>query len=184
MSYGYPHTLLLMACSATKIETAKPVPAIELYDGPLWQTLRKYRPEDRGALTVCVLSGKYGFINALSPIAPYESRLTEQRAAYLMSRGIHERNDRFGAIKRGTATGCTPFVEADAGGRLQSWRKLPYERVIIAAAEPYRLVLETFAIAFQREGLVAGDASLQYTSGGIGEQRGQLGQLLRLELVA
>jgi hypothetical protein len=34
------HALVLMACSATKIEMTSSVPLHRLYDGRLWQTLR------------------------------------------------------------------------------------------------------------------------------------------------
>jgi hypothetical protein len=34
------HVLVLMAWSATKIETTSSVPLHRLYDGPLWQKLR------------------------------------------------------------------------------------------------------------------------------------------------
>jgi hypothetical protein len=174
-----------MACSATKVPAEKPVPAIELYDGPMWQTLRKYAPQlldwETGLppLECCVLSGKHGFIGCKTKLMPYEARLSEQKAAYLMKRGPFEANDEFGRIKPGRGMGSSPYVVAGATQRVANWRPFPYTRVVIAAAEPYRLVFEVFSIAFQRKGLIAADAQLHVTQGGIGEQRGQLGEWLR-----
>ena len=93
--------LILMSCSATKRQTDKAIPAIELYDGPLWQTLRTHL----GAIptrNVCVLSGKYGFINALlTLIEPYEARLSQQAADRLIARGVGAYNERLGTGQLG-----------------------------------------------------------------------------------
>jgi hypothetical protein len=167
--------LVLMACSATKIE--RPAPALELYDGPTWQTLRHHR----GAIpvsNVLVLSGEYAFIGAGCTLAPYEARLTERKADFLIDRGIHAHNTRFGAIKPGRMPGATPFVEAGAGCRLIVEPR-PYRHVIACGAGDYGRVFDSFLAGFKRDGLVDAGAMILRPFGGIGEQRGQLGQWLR-----
>lgn len=167
--------LVLMACSATKIE--RPAPALELYDGPTWQTLRHHR----GAIptsNVLVLSGEYAFLGAGCTLAPYEARLTERKADFLIERGIHAHNTRFGAIKPGRMPGSSPFVEAGAGDRLIVEPR-PYRHVIACGAGDYGRVFESFLAGFKRDGLVDAGAMILRPAGGIGEQRGQLGQWLR-----
>jgi Family of unknown function (DUF6884) len=163
-------TLVLMGCSATKKEGRGP--ALDIYDGPLWQTLRVYLGAvPRG--NVCVLSAKYGFTGALTRIQPYDARLSAQAADYLIARGIHERNDHFGRIKPGTATGPSPYVEAN--GTLRGDGKWPYRTVIVAASGEYVRVFRHFRHAFVEAGLIEADAPVHTTTGGIGEQRAQLG---------
>lgn len=169
------HTLVMIACSATKITYPRPRPAIEVYDGPMWQTLRTHKGEDA---CVCVLSGKHGFMNAGAYIRSYEARLSQERADYLIGKGIYANFDDWGKRRRGMPGG-TPWVEAGATGRLSAFRSTPYEYVIIAGADPYLRVFEAFGLAFQRDGLIAKHAISRFTHGGIGEQRGQLGEWLR-----
>ncbi|OYW56801.1 MAG: hypothetical protein B7Y80_01580 [Hyphomicrobium sp. 32-62-53] len=167
--------LVLMACSATKID--RKAPAAELYDGPTWQTLRHHR----GAIplgNVFVLSGEYAFVSALATLAPYEARISERKADFLIAGGIHAHNTRFGAIKPGRMPGASPFVEAGAGGRL-ILEPRPYRHVIACGAGDYGRVFESFLAGFKRDGLVDASAITLRPAGGIGEQRGQLGQWLR-----
>lgn len=167
--------LVLMACSATKLE--RPAPAVDLYDGPTWQTLRHHR----GAIplsNVLVLSGEYAFLGAGHTLAPYEARLSERKADFLIAGGIHAHNTRFGTIKPGRMPGATPFVEAGAGNRLIVAPR-PYRHVIACGAGDYGRVFDSFLAGFTRDGLVDAGATILRPFGGIGEQRGQLGQWLR-----
>ncbi|MCW8060173.1 hypothetical protein [Agrobacterium tumefaciens] len=59
--------LLILACSATKRDGAKYMPAIEPYNGPLWRTLRAIDPRGEKA-EVAFLSGYLGFRAANTPI--------------------------------------------------------------------------------------------------------------------
>jgi hypothetical protein len=166
------HVLVLMACSSTKRPTPKPVEAIDLYGGPLWQTLRMHMG-DVPRINVSVLSGKFGFINGLTRIGPYEARLTETKADRLIERGVLAHNDHHGAIKPGRMPGTHALVEA-RGSSL-----VPYRLVLIAGSGPYERVFDSFLQGFVERGLVATDAIAQKTHGGIGEQRQQLGEWLR-----
>lgn len=77
--------LVVLGCSATKVAAEGTLPAINLYDGPVFRVLRTYLREfhwpDR--LSVAVLSAKYGIIGGLSNIATYDQRMTPARATEL-----------------------------------------------------------------------------------------------------
>lgn len=74
--------LIVLGCSATKIETKGVLPAIDLYDGPAFRVLRSYlrRFHWPDRLSIAVLSAKYGMIGGLSHITTYEKRMTAGRA--------------------------------------------------------------------------------------------------------
>jgi hypothetical protein len=78
--------LIVLGCSATKVATQGSLPAINLYDGPIFRVLRSflrdyYWPR---SLSVAVLSAKYGIIGGLSHITTYDQRMTSDRAAELI----------------------------------------------------------------------------------------------------
>jgi hypothetical protein len=77
--------LVVLGCSATKIETKSPLPAVHLYDGPSFRVLRSFLREYYwpDVLSVAVLSAKYGLIGGLYQIESYEQRMTARRAADL-----------------------------------------------------------------------------------------------------
>jgi hypothetical protein len=74
--------LLIIACSATKRETApgELLHAINLYDGPGYRTLRKHLRND---VAVLVLSAEHGLIQAYEEIATYNRKMTAKRAGEL-----------------------------------------------------------------------------------------------------
>jgi cytoplasmic iron level regulating protein YaaA (DUF328/UPF0246 family) len=77
--------LLIIACSQRKRSDTGLLPAIERYDGGNYRLLRKakregYWPE---SLDVLILSAKYGLIQASTPIANYEQRMSRERAREL-----------------------------------------------------------------------------------------------------
>ena len=162
-----------MACSQVKRSPGKRMPAIDLYDGPLWQTLRVHQ----GRLpshNVCVLSGRYGFINACTAILPYEGKLSTEAANWLVKRDIDMPNTEFGRIK------APPFGQSalrEAGADIRVPMR-PYSFVLIAASGDYARVLRYFASEFKRRKLVTADAAIITTSGAIGMQRQQLGHAL------
>ncbi|HET9712767.1 MAG TPA: hypothetical protein VFP64_12815 [Pyrinomonadaceae bacterium] len=70
-------SLVILSCSRRKKRTSRPIPAIDRYDGPLFQVLRKHireRPEVPPA--TYVLSGRFGLIDAEFPTPRYSHRLT------------------------------------------------------------------------------------------------------------
>ena len=77
----YPaNRLLILACSATKRDGPTYMPAIERYDGPLWQILRSVDPRGEKA-KVAFLSARLGFRAASTPIETYDARMTPAIAA-------------------------------------------------------------------------------------------------------
>lgn len=77
--------LLILACSATKRNDPRYMPAIDRYDGPLWRTLRTVDPR-REKAQVAFLSAHLGFRAADMPIEIYDARMTETMVA-AMKRG-------------------------------------------------------------------------------------------------
>ncbi len=77
--------LLIVGCSATKVESHGELPAISLYDGPAFRTLRAFLRERHWpeTLSVAVLSARHGLIGGLTPIGAYDQRMTRYRAAEL-----------------------------------------------------------------------------------------------------
>jgi hypothetical protein len=74
--------LVVLGCSATKVETDGVLPAIHRYDGPAFRVLRSFLRDHRwpDALSVAVLSAKFGLIGGLAHIPAYNRRMTPERA--------------------------------------------------------------------------------------------------------
>src|SRR5262245_37902651 len=75
--------LLILMCSARKRGGAEPIPAIERYDGPLWQVLRSFlrsQPLFAADLDVHALSAAFGLIPAMQPILWYDQIMAPERA--------------------------------------------------------------------------------------------------------
>lgn len=141
--------LVLMACSGLKGHL--PAPAIDLYKGVMWQTLRAHMPDQKPA--VIVLSALHGFFPADRVIFPYEKRMTPARAL-----GMIESPGIFGG------------PEWPAGVR----------SILLAGGQHYRLVMraEIRRRILMRE--LPGDVDVYETDGkGIGYQRAQLAEYLR-----
>jgi len=91
---GAVDRLLILSCSQRKVPSKGRLPAIDRYDGPAFRVLRKYLRETRsGALTVLIVSAKYGLIEAAQPIPDYDCRmsaaLAEQLHAQILEAGTH-----------------------------------------------------------------------------------------------
>src|SRR3546814_13931798 len=84
------HRLLILACSATKRRDPGWMPAIDLYDGPIRQTLRVVNP-DRRLTRVAVLSARYGFRDATAPVEDYDTRLTRDFMERMIAGGLTTR---------------------------------------------------------------------------------------------
>lgn len=80
-----PRYLLIMACSQRKCVTPGVLPALQRYDGVYFRVLRKVRRECYwpAKLDVLIVSAKYGLVEADTPIAHYDVRMTRERATYL-----------------------------------------------------------------------------------------------------
>ena len=80
-----PKQLLVLGCSATKIQTDGVLPAVHLYDGPTFRVLRTFLRDNSwpDSLSIAVLSAKFGLIGGLAQIPYYNKRMTPARAAAL-----------------------------------------------------------------------------------------------------
>ncbi|MFS8981211.1 hypothetical protein PO002_43755 [Cupriavidus necator] len=137
--------LLLMACSGMKLD--RHAPAIDLYTGVMYQSYRAHLRSD-AAPHVLILSARHGFLHPDTEIAPYDERMTRQRADEMMA-------DLSSYLRPGawpTRVGTVML----AGGK-------EYRRIMRAAlARRYGPALPV----------------MHETNGGIGTQRSQLGAFL------
>ncbi|GAB7549568.1 DUF6884 domain-containing protein [Cupriavidus sp. 8B] len=141
--------LVLMACSATKLN--RPAPAMDLYRGVMFETFRAHVRADAQP-QVIILSAQHGFIQPDAEIAPYDARMTADRAETLLS---------------GLSTAMAGASWPDQVGPVFLAGGMHYRRVMRAAVERWA----------RKVG--AGSApTITETSGGIGMQRSQLGQYL------
>ncbi|MDE0009749.1 MAG: tRNA-guanine transglycosylase DpdA [Candidatus Poribacteria bacterium] len=81
--------LLILGCSKTKREDYGRAPALEIYNGPDFQSIRKYLRENGWppGLIIKIISAKYKIIDATTIIEPYDERL-EKEAAKKMRRRV------------------------------------------------------------------------------------------------
>lgn len=75
--------LLLLSCSQRKRADQGQLSAINRYNGPQFQVLRKFRrehPAEAQAIDVYILSAKFGLIPGNRPISNYDYKMTQERA--------------------------------------------------------------------------------------------------------
>jgi hypothetical protein len=148
--------LLILACSATKREDAKYLPAIQRYDGPLWRTLRAADPGG-GLAKVAFLSAHLGFRSADTPIEMYDARMTVEIAAAMKAGGLGTRWPRPKTQRRVKACGEHPGMHihslCECGGHL------------------YLDVMRHFVGLFRQGGYVAAHARITEINGPIGRMR-------------
>jgi len=86
-TYKPVQRLLIISCSATKLDTDQTLPAKQLYDGPAYRILRKNAEtlSQGGNLCVLVVSAKYGIIGCDELISTYEQRMTAERGAEILA---------------------------------------------------------------------------------------------------
>lgn len=89
-------SLLVQSCSATKNQVTEPTRALDVYDGYFFKIIKKAKRE--GAfdtdIDICILSAKYGLIDAEDAIKTYDQRMTPSRAEELcesVTDDIHKR---------------------------------------------------------------------------------------------
>lgn len=77
--------LLILACSQRKRKSIEPLPAIERYNGPSFQLLRRFlnAPTPKRSVDICILSAKFGLITDDTIIPYYDQKMAHSRAAAL-----------------------------------------------------------------------------------------------------
>lgn len=120
--------LLILSCSATKRDGPEYMPAIELSDGPLWQTLRSVDPRGEMA-AVAFLSAHLGFRAADTPIEMYDARMSEQMAAAMLEGDLGTRWPRPKTQRRVMPSGEHPGMHIST---LTAHGRYPFSEVALA----------------------------------------------------
>ena len=84
--------LLLLSCSARKSVHEEPVAAIDRYDGPLFQVLRRHlrqSPQSVCCLEIWILSARFGLLPASHSVPAYDDRLCASQVPSLRLK-VHE----------------------------------------------------------------------------------------------
>lgn len=79
---GEARRLLIVGCSARKRRMGRQLPAIELYDGPMFRMLRRARRRRGGGgdADILILSAKHGLLTPESLVGWYDESMTDERA--------------------------------------------------------------------------------------------------------
>ncbi len=78
-----PTSFLLLSCSQRKRPTPGLIPAIERYNGPQFQVVRKFartHPDAQSSLDIAILSARFGIISPSECIPNYDQRVTHEQA--------------------------------------------------------------------------------------------------------
>ena len=165
-----PPRLLVLACSASKCPDPGRIPAIARYDGPLWRTLRAADPEGRLA-RVAVLSARYGFRDAATPIADYDARLTEDLAARMIAGGVPTRWPRPSSPRQPDTIGL--HAGAEIAGLIRYGTE-PILDVALVGGRLYLAVMQALLAGFVGMGCVRPEARVTVVNGPIGLMRRDL----------
>lgn len=159
--------VFFMACSNRKVETDQKLPLIDLYDGPTWQTLRVHGQFLKQS-QIIVLSGLYGWCSAMLDSKPYNQRISPEKVEALVALGACNP-----VRAKGLPAGWTPAQLVSRGDGK------PYKAVVVCGGELYRRAFDAVIPELRDLGYIEAFAPTFVTEGGIGEQRGQLGDILR-----
>lgn len=122
------------------------MPAIDRYNGPLWQTLRAADPTGTKA-RVAFVSARYGFREAGSPIKNYDEKLTEQKAQALIDGGIRKDWPEQKSGWRNTGGGQSAFP---AICYLTVSGLHPFDEVCLVGGHLYLEVMRSFVAEFRK----------------------------------
>lgn len=161
--------LLILACSRVKapdgtLPTRDPaaIPALQRYDGPLWQSLRAIQPHARKA-RVAFLSARHGFRGAHAHIEDYDERLTPEIAARLIAAGVNTHWPPNGGR-------WNPFAVAEIS-MLGASKHKPILDVALVGGKLYLEVMRSFVAEFQSRRLISATARITEINGSIGWMR-------------
>ena len=169
--------LLVLMCSETKKTT--PDQAINLYDGPVYQSLRKALQEldPKGHPRIIILSAKYGWLHCNEKIAPYNERMSSERANMMIAGGIDTRlHDLTGENKPGVMPSDMTFIQVASNDSEKTFLGVgPYKDVLMVGGAAYQRVMNAAITQFKERGAIDPDASINDTVGqGIGAKRATL----------
>lgn len=150
--------ILILACSATKKPEPLPMPAFYRYDGPAWRTLRANVPAPLPFETFA-LSAEHGLIPGFQPITNYDRPMTTRRVRELYDVAGEQLTKIIRQVDMGEHIAELEIFAV--GGKL-------YRRLLAGARDCAEVDLDRLL-------------PITFSSGGIGEQLGQLKAWLRRE---
>jgi hypothetical protein len=161
--------LLILSCSARKDPNPERIPAIERYDGPLWQTLRTVDPDGKQA-RVAFLSAHYGFRVATTPIDRYDAIMTPERAKEMVEGGTYTRWPRPKSWKlQGGGEHAEMHMNAVTRDGLY-----PISEVALVGGGLYLEVMHAFIEEFRTKHYLTEDVLVTEINGPIGLMRREL----------
>lgn len=166
-----PDRLVILACSRRKRPDAGLMPAIDRYDGPLWQTLRTIDRPGRIA-QAAFLSARFGLRDARwTELPDYDTHMTDTIADAMIHGGITTRWPRPSSPRRPDTVGLHPACEfasmAHAAGGA-------FSDIALVGGCRYIRVLECWITAFRLSGWISPDARICMVNAPIGLMRQQL----------
>lgn len=162
--------LLILACSATKKDGPRYMPAIDRYDGPLWQTLRATDPKGEMAQTA-FLSAYLGFRAANAPIEVYNTPMTPQIAAAMKAGNLGTRWPQQKTKRRMMPSGEHPGMHIAS---MTDFGRRPFSSVALAGGHRYIEIMQELLRLFRIDGYVDDHAAVTVINGPIGEMRRDL----------
>lgn len=162
--------LLILACSATKKDGPTYMPAIDRYDGPLWQTLRATDPKGEMAQTA-FLSAYLGFRAANAPIELYNAPMTPQIAAAMKAGNLGTRWPQQKTKRRMMPSGEHPGMHIAS---MTDFGRHPFSSVALAGGHRYIEIMQELLTLFRIDGYVDEHAAVTIINGPIGEMRRDL----------
>ncbi len=166
--------LLILACSATKKEGPRYLPAIDRYNGPLWQTLRVTDPKGEMA-QAAFLSAHLGFRSARTPIEFYNISLTPQIAAAMKAGNLGTRWPQQRTKTRVMPSGEHPGMHIAS---MTDFGRLPFRSVALAGGHRYIEIMQELLRLFRVGGYVEEHAPATVINGPIGKMRRDLREWL------
>lgn len=86
--------LIIVSCSKKKEKWKKNVPAIELYDGPVFKILRKFLTWNKlDRLDILIISAKYGVLKHTDKINYYDELMDKSKAEVMRPQIINKISD-------------------------------------------------------------------------------------------
>ncbi|EPA06516.1 DUF6884 domain-containing protein [Candidatus Nitrosarchaeum limnium] len=87
-SLMHPKKLLVVSCSERKKIEVNRMPAIEMYDGPMFRMIRKHKPFFYNGVDLLIVSAKYGLMKPTLQIANYDKRLSPEQIPKLQKQTL------------------------------------------------------------------------------------------------
>lgn len=124
--------LLVLGCSQRKRPIPCDLSALERYDGPAFRVLRKFMQAGESDVHLCVLSARFGLIQAGTMIPLYDERMTAPRAQDLQPEVLAAllptlQNNRIESVFFGLGRDYWPALDG--------WRSLISPRTSIVIAQ-------------------------------------------------